>query len=223
MTRSKASKTTPVRKTKASARPIPKKTLKTPRRAVSRISPRRAGAAAAKPVAGRLPAIGAPFQGGFYAGKFFGADGKPYALIVAPKAGGETECAFKTERSADPGARSLRDGLANSEAMNDAAHPAAKFCRALAIGGFRDWYLPSRHEAALLAETLMPGGGYVPEQTTAEAFREGGPEAFSRAWYWTSTEWSAGYAWYQDFDGGTQGYDGKDWSSRVRAVRKCPL
>ena len=170
-----------------------------------------------------LPAIGTPFQGGFYAGKFFGADGAAYALIVAPKAEGETELVFKTKRTADAGARSLRDGMANSEAMNDDAHPAAKFCRALTIGGFDDWYLPSRHEAALLAETLMPGADYVPEQTTAEAFKEGGAEAFSRTLYWTSTEFAPGFAWFQLFDGGLQGTTGKDWSCRVRAVRKYPL
>ncbi len=125
----------------------------------------------------RIPAIGAPLRGGFFAGKFLGADGKAYGLIVAPKAEGETECKFKTDRTADAGARSLRDGLANSNAMNDAAHPAAKFCRDLRIGGFDDWYLPSRHEAALMAETLMPGADYVPEQTTAAAFKQGGTEA----------------------------------------------
>lgn len=171
-----------------------------------------------------LPAIGAPLKGGFYAGKFFGADGAPYALIVAPKAEGEAKCAFKAKCTADEGARSLRDGFANSEAMNDDNHPAARFCRALAIGGFDDWYLPSRHEAALLAENLMPTGDYVPEQTAAAAFKEGGAEAFSRMLYWTSTEFSREFAWLQYFYDGGQ-YDGrvKDWSLRVRAVRKHPL
>jgi len=170
-----------------------------------------------------LPAIGAPFEGGFYAGKFFGADGAPYALIVAPKAEGETECVFKAKRTADKGARSLRDGLANSEAMNDDNHPAARFCRSLTIGGFDDWYLPSRHEAALLAENLMPGKDYVPEQTVADAFKEDGPEAFSRTLYWTSTEFSPGSAWVQYFDFGYQYGGDKAWSLRVRAVRKYPL
>lgn len=170
-----------------------------------------------------LPAIGAPFEGGFYAGNFFGADGTPYALIAAPKAEGESECIFKARRTTDKGARSLRDGFANSEAMNDDNHPAARFCRALAIGGFDDWYLPSRHEAALLAENLMPGKGYVPEQTVADAFKEGGSQAFSRTLYWTSTEFSRGYAWVQTFGYGLQRDYAKDWSRRVRAVRKYPL
>lgn len=166
--------------------------------------------------------IGAPFGGGFFAGVFL-LDGKPYALIVAPKAEGETMAAFKARNTATQGARSLRDGLANSEAMNDKDHPAARFCRNLEIGGFTDWYLPSRHEAALLAETLMPGDGTVPEQTTAEAFQEGAPEAFDRAWYWTSTECGPGSAWVQCFYFGIQDRSDKDLSARVRAVRKCPL
>jgi hypothetical protein len=233
--------TRPATKKKAAAKRAPKK-KKTPKPAARKAAPtkvkarrtaaRPAGKAAPKPAArtepwskGRenLPQIGAPIRGGFFAGKFFGADGKAYGLIVAPKAGGETEAIFKTERTTDTGARSLRDGFANSQAMNDAAHPAAKFCRDLRIGGFTDWYLPSRHEAALLAETLMPGADYVPEQTVAAAFREGGPEAFSRTWYWTSTEWSAGYAWSQYFYYGGQYGNDEDWSCRVRAVRKYPL
>ena len=169
-----------------------------------------------------LPAIGAPFEGGFFAGLFL-LDGKPHALVVAPKTEGEATLQFKTSRNTTEGARSLRDGLANSNAMANGYHPAAAFCRDLSIGGFTDWYLPSRHEAALLAENLMPGEGYVPEQTAAEAFKKGGPEAFAQDWYWTSTEFGPGSAWVQYFHGGTQGSTSKDWSARVRAVRKCPL
>lgn len=214
-------KKTSVKKTPARAKPAPK--------AKAKAGPAKPSSSkAAKPLvlpARQLPAVGAPLQGGFYAGKFFGADGAPYALIVAPKKEGEApaELAFKTARTSDAGARSLRDGMANSAAMANANHPAAAFCRDLKIGGFKDWYLPSRHEAALLAENLMPGKDYVPEQTTAEAFKEGGPEAFSRTWYWTSTELNAGYAWVQYFYDGLQNNLYKDWECRVRAVRKCPL
>jgi len=170
-----------------------------------------------------IPAIGAPFGGGFLALVDFDRDGRRFALIVAPKSEGETTAKFKVRDTATKGARSLRDGLANSEAMNDKNHPAAQFCRALKIGGYDDWFLPSRHEAWLLAENLMPGDGYVPEQTTAEEFREGGSEAFDRTWYWTSTECGPGSAWVQNFYYGGQGNGLKGWSARVRAVRKCFL
>jgi hypothetical protein len=144
-----------------------------------------------------LPAIGQPFQGGYLASVDFDRDGNRFALIVAPKAEGEANLKFKVRDTATKGARSLRDGFANSEAMNDKNHPAAQFCRALSIGGHNDWYLPSRHELWLVAENLMPGKGYVPEQTTAEAFQEGNAEAFDRTWYWTSTECSTASAWVQ--------------------------
>ena len=166
--------------------------------------------------------IGTPFEGGFYAGRFL-IDDQIYALIIAPKAEGETSLVWKTKATGSKDARSLRDGFANSEAINNKSHPGAQFCRSLSIGGFDDWYLPSRHEAALLAEAFMPGDGYVPEQTTAKAFQAGGTEAFEQGWYWTSTEFSPGYAWLQSLYFGFQDLNYKGNRYRVRAVRKCPL
>jgi len=167
-------------------------------------------------------ALGAPFEGGFFAGISL-QDGRPYALVVAPKAEGEAVLKWKVRNTSTAGARSVRDGVANSEAMNNKNHPAAQFCRSRTIGGHDDWHLPSRHDAALMAENLMPGAGYVPEQTMAEAFKVGAPEALDRDAYWTSTEFSSGSAWLQTFSYGGQAYYVKSGSFRVRAVRKCPL
>lgn len=165
-----------------------------------------------------IPAIGAPFQGGFFAGLYYENDTR-HALIVAPKAEGEADDLTWGDRG-ETDARSLIDGLANTRALGD-AHPAAKFCRDLRIGGFNDWHLPALEQMSVLRANLTPENDHVPVQTTAEAFKEGGPEAFDTDdWYWTSTEWPAGYAWVQGFDYGTQGYTNKDWSRRVRAVRK---
>lgn len=33
----------------------------------------------------------------------------------------------------------------------------------------------------------------------------------------------SGSAWVQNFNNGNQNNNNKDWSARVRAVRKCPL
>ncbi|MEW5728466.1 MAG: DUF1566 domain-containing protein [Pseudomonadota bacterium] len=169
-----------------------------------------------------LPAIGAPFQGGYFAGVYL-ENGALMALIVAPKAEGEAE-SLEWGPSGKTAARSLIDGLANSDAINDDAHPAAKFCRDLRIGGFDDWHLPALDQMSVLRANLTPEDDHVPEQTSAEAFREGGPEAFETDdWYWTSTEWGSGSAWVQYFRNGFQTSHSKDWSARVRAVRKCPL
>jgi hypothetical protein len=99
--------------------------------------------------------IGAPYGGGYYGGSI-AIGGKIYALIVAPKAEGQKTLAWKNDWSATPGTLSVNDGFANSEAMNNDEHPAAQFCRSLKIGGFDDWYLPSRDELELLYRNLKP-------------------------------------------------------------------
>ncbi|BAE49262.1 DUF1566 domain-containing protein [Paramagnetospirillum magneticum] len=173
-------------------------------------------------ITGTLPAIGAPFGGGYFAGIYL-EYGALMALIVAPKDEGEAE-SLEWGPSGKTDARSLIDGLANSEAINDGAHPAAQFCRSLRIGGFDDWHLPALDQMTVLRANLTPENDHVPEQTSAEAFKEGGSEAFEiDDCYWTSTEWGSGSAWVQRFGYGNQDGHGKGWSARVRAVRKYPL
>jgi hypothetical protein len=86
-----------------------------------------------------LPAIGSAFQGGFYAGLIsHTANGvATHALIVAPKtAGSLLNVAWKSANTTSAGTTSVYDGWANSEAMNNASHPAAQFCRSLNISGY---------------------------------------------------------------------------------------
>ena len=173
-------------------------------------------------IASVIPAIGAPFGGGFFAGLHPTIPG--LALVVSPKAEGEAEALEWGGYGKETTARSLTDGFANSEAINDEHHPAAQFCRSRQIGGLDDWYLPALDEMTVLRANLTPENDHVPVQTTAEAFQEGGAEAFEiDDSYWTSTEWSPGSAWLQSFGSGTQRIGSKDYSYRVRAVRKCPL
>ncbi|MDB5362257.1 MAG: hypothetical protein JWO51_3554, partial [Rhodospirillales bacterium] len=73
------------------------------------------------------------------------------------------------------------------------------------------------------AHSIPPGEAYTaasPAQTIAEAFREGGPEAFERGWYWSSTEVDPAFAWFQYFVDGFQGVVVKGLVLRARAVRK---
>ena len=190
---------------------------------------------------------GTPFEGGFYAGRFRIGE-QLFALIVAPKAAGElTECAWLPEYRDVPGATSCCDGLANTEAMAAAGSTTAQGARALDIGGFSDWYVPSRDELELLYRNLKPtteenacsfrdgdnpssaptGYPYAeasPAQTSAQAFQAGGSEAFEAAWYWSSTQYSRGYAWGQGFGLGLQLSGGKSWAGgRARAVRRFSL
>lgn len=100
--------------------------------------------------------FGEAYQGGFYTGKIV-VSGQTYALIVSPKASGEhTSKQWKTTNDTTANTLSFNDGLANSNAMNNANHPAAQFCRALSIGGYSDWYLPSMAELELCYRNLKP-------------------------------------------------------------------
>ena len=113
-----------------------------------------------------LPAIGAAFEGGFFAGTIsHTANSVPtHALIVAPAATGAsgtgytttTNLQWKTTNTTTAGTTSSFDGAANSANMNNASHPAAQFCEGLSIGGYTDWYLPARYELEIAYYNLKP-------------------------------------------------------------------
>ena len=121
------------------------------------------------PAAPSLPAIGAAYEGGFFAGTISHTeDGvATHALIVAPRATGAsgtgytltTSYAWKTTATSTTGTGSSFDGYANTAAMEAAGlanHPAANFCRGLTINGFSDWYYPSHYELDIAYENLKP-------------------------------------------------------------------
>ncbi len=191
-------------------------------------------------LAAALP-IGTAIQGGTYVGSVRIGD-QVYGIVVAPKATGETEGEWLSKYESVPGATSFVDGAANTAAMAFAGSELATWAQGLDIGGHTDWYLPARDELELAYRHLKPTtdsnwvwrhgdnpssvpAGYPytetsPAQTTVSGFALGQPEAFERAWYWTSTQYSAGYAWVQDFEVGYQGTGGKDDRYRARAVRR---
>ncbi|HRO60248.1 MAG TPA: DUF1566 domain-containing protein, partial [Burkholderiaceae bacterium] len=171
-----------------------------------------------------LPAVGSPFEGGFYAGQILIA-GAPHALIVALKSGGGefATIAWHNRSKAVQGALSFSDGLANTRAMAKAGSRLATQVVDLRIAGFDDWYLPARDELEILYRAFKPtadqnwcwrgdnpnsipaGEAYMPDapaQTSIEAFRGGGPEAFESTWYWSSTQYAGieSDAWAQHFD-----------------------
>jgi hypothetical protein len=155
-----------------------------------------------------LPALGEPFAGGIFAGRFF-VDAVAYALVIAPKDEGEFPATI-WNKSYDKvaGALSVYDGPLNTDAMAEAGSALAKKIGKLDIGGFKDWYLPSRGELLLAYAANLKGA-----------------EAFERGWYWSSTQHAddAAWAWYQHFNYGYQIYDGKSSKLRARAVRRVPI
>ncbi|HCZ9425409.1 TPA: DUF1566 domain-containing protein [Pseudomonas aeruginosa] len=187
-----------------------------------------------------LPEIGQAYGGGFVSG-FYLQDGKRYVSITAGAehelVGEWGEYGVKIE-----GADSLTDSRANTEAMAASGSELAQKVLALEIGGHSDWAIPARDVQELQYRNLKPttdknyawgrdgenhsslppGDLYSeesPVQTLVEAFKAGGAEAFRPNWYWSSTQRSAHSAFFMDFGGGFQGYNGKGSELRVRPVR----
>jgi len=210
-----------------------------------------------------IPAvIGEEFGGGYFAGYIsHTADGNPtHALIVAPRATGasgtgysvSTGLQWKTTQTLTTGANSDFDGAANIAAMNTAGindHPAAKFCTELAIGGFTDWYLPSRYELEISYFLLKPtteanaiftisnpyavpsrGAIYTPTypaQTYITPFASA-TEQFEAVYHWSSTDSTAIRPWGLLFSNGnlntaSSSLNKTTTSVRTRAFRRIAL
>ena len=79
---------------------------------------------------------------------------------------------------------------------------AITLCENSTLGGYTDWYLPSRGELDALYENKTSIGG------------------FSDNYYWSSTVYFSGNAWDQLFGNGNQNNNNKSYSERVRCVRR---
>ena len=207
----------------------------------------------------QYPAVlGEPWGGGYFAGYIsHTADGSvTHALIVAPRATGATgtgytlttNLAWKTAGTTTTGTTSTFDGAVNTAAMVTAGiadHPAAEFCVNLSIGGFTDWYLPSRSELDIAYFNLKPGttandatwGANIysvparainntaayPGQTVLTTFNTSA-EAFVADNHWSSMENSPTLAWRKNFNTGNENTTSKTTLfARVRAFRRIAL
>ena len=212
--------------------------------------------------------IGQPVGGGFFAGLIsHTANGvATHALIVAPRATGATgagytlttSLAWALNQDASNGtnysASSIGavpsgsfDGLANMAVFDSIGidnFPGAKFCKDLRIGGFNDWYLPSRLELDIAYFHLKPTtalngtssgindysvprrtANYTevnPLQTSVTAFSTSA-EAFIGVFHVSSTEASATTCQGISFSNGSQSNSSKTSASRVRAFRRIAL
>lgn len=194
------------------------------------------------------PIIGTAMGGGFYAGRIR-IDDQVFALVVAPKAEGDHKQTLWIPNYKEvPAARSYNDGLTNTQAMAEAGSKLAKWALGLEIGSANDWYLPAQDELEIIYRNLKPTTDtnscyarsginlsafeptrpYTPDfppQTPADAFQNGGAEALTADWYWSSTQHvsASDYAWFQSFLNGYQSYSLTDDKLRARAVRRLPI
>lgn len=158
---------------------------------------------------GAEPAIGSPFQGGYYAGAYQ-VNGAKYYLIVAPKAS-ESTTIYWTGLPPNIQTTSEIDGLTNTNSLNSGGQaPAATYCFTYQNDGYTDWYLPALLEIEIIYYNLksfafpnytLTGANqyaipsragqnykqFIPRQTPVGLFQSGGSQ-FLEGFYWTSTQ-----------------------------------
>lgn len=155
--------------------------------------------------------VGQRYQGGiigyiFAPGDPGYVDGATHGLIVAPS-DQASAVSWHNGRYVVTGAKgtALGTGQANTTAIVATLGPgnyAARLCADLEIGGYTDWYLPSKDELDRIYDNKRAGLGFVEQR------------------YWTSSEADVNNAWPQNFANGFQYhlYD-KSYEIRVRAIR----
>jgi hypothetical protein len=154
------------------------------------------------------PAIGDTYQGGI----IFYLDGSGGGLIAAPS-DQSTYAEWGCYGQSIGGTSSaLGTGAANTTAIVSGCSEtaiAARICADLTLGGYTDWFLPSKDELNLMYENI--GQGNVSGL--------GNVGNFGSVFYWSSTEAGSNYVWRQYFYDGYQSSYYKYFPFFVRAVR----
>jgi len=152
-------------------------------------------------------AIGDTYQGGI----IFYLDGNGGGLIAAPS--DQSSAAWGCYGQSIGGTSSaVGTGAANTTAIVSGCSEtaiAAKICEDLTLGGYTDWFFPSKDELNLMYQNIGPG----------DELGLGDIGNFGSNVYWSSTQVDSNRAWKQGFTGGFQAFGNKSLTNTVRAVR----
>ena len=148
-------------------------------------------------VAADLPERGQPLAGGTFVTRYW-LNGEERALVLLDN---ELIGTWGKYGEDIAGAKSLSDGAANTRAMAEAGSDIA--VKALEL----DAHIPSYLEGALLM--------------TAKA--EGLVTLREDRWHWLSSQVSAYYAYFMDFEDGWLSYHDKSYERVARPVRSLPI
>jgi hypothetical protein len=124
------------------------------------------------------------------------------------------------ETTANYGASGIGLGYKNSLAIvaqgNDTT-TAGGAARAYAGGSKSDWYLPTTAE---LNQLCLWSRGITPSvSTVCTGNSHNSAAGFVLGAYWSSSEYSASWMWYQQFNNGTITNEEKKYTHYVRPVR----
>ena len=153
-------------------------------------------------------AIGDTHQGGIV----FWLDGNGGGLIAAPSDQGQAEWGCYGTWVGGAGGIAIGTGAQNTidiEAGCTTAGTAADICANLTLGGYSDWFLPSKDELNQMYLNIGQGN----------ALGLGNIGGFANYVCWSSTEDGFNFAWSQGFNSGGQVGNGKNANVNVRAVR----
>lgn len=151
-----------------------------------------------------VPALGSYWtgQGGYNAGLVRGEDDSPDYYLIVPILTERLRAEWGGRGEECEGASSMSDGLANTRALlaDSREHPAAKLASEFTADGHSDFYLPARRELQVAEANV--------------------PELFEKAYHWSSSQFSAYFAYSMDFEGGWLSFSAKTSGRLVRPVRR---